>query len=660
MNRLKDATSPYLLQHAENPVDWFQWGEEAFAEAKRRNVPILLSVGYAACHWCHVMAHESFEDVPTASLMNELFVNVKVDREERPDVDAVYMEATQALTGQGGWPMTAFTTPEGHPFFCGTYFPRPQFQALLRAVAEAWEQRRDEVLEQGQQIVTALSSRAPVETVGATPGAAELAGAVRALRQSYDPVRGGFGGAPKFPPSMVLEFLLRHAARTGDEDALTMAAHTLEAMARGGMYDQLGGGFARYSVDDSWVVPHFEKMLYDNALLARVYAHWWRLTGSPLARRIALETCDWMLRDLRTAEGGLASALDADSEGVEGKYYVWTPEQLREVLGAEDAEFAIDLFDVTGTFEHGSSVLQLLSDPQDRARYEDVRRRLLAAREGRVPPGRDDKVVAAWNGLAIAALAECGALFDRPDLVVAAERAAGLLQAVHLEGARLLRTSRDGGAGPNAGVLDDYADVAEGLLALHAVTGEAAWVRLAGELLETVRARFPDGRGGFYDTADDAERLFRRPQDPTDNATPSGHFAAAGALLSYAALTGSTEARDQALSALAAVTPLAEKYAQFAGWGLAVAEAAVAGPVEIAVVGPRADERTVALHRTALRAVSPGAVVTVGEPGGDAVPLLAGRELVDGAPAAYVCRDFACRLPVTEPSALDGQIRTAG
>jgi len=655
MNRLQHATSPYLLQHAGNPVEWFPWGDEAFAEARRRDVPVLISVGYSACHWCHVMAHESFEDPETARMMNALLVSVKVDREERPDVDAVYMEATQAMTGQGGWPMTVFATPDGHPFYCGTYFPRERFQALVQAVARAWREQRDDVVEQGRQIVTALAGRSEPLTGGA-PRESDMAAAVEALGGSYDGVRGGFGGAPKFPPSMVLEFLLRHHAATGNGGALTMAAHTLEAMARGGMYDQLGGGFARYSVDDSWVVPHFEKMLYDNALLARVYAHWWRLSGDPLARRMALETCEWMLRDLRTAEGGLASALDADSEGEEGKYYVWTPDELTQVLGPEDAAFAAGLFEVTGTFEHGSSVLQLPADPQDGERYASVRARLLAARAERVPPGRDDKVVAGWNGLAIAALAECGALFERPDLVAAAEDVWTLLRDVHVTGGRLVRTSRDGRAGANAGVLEDYADVADGLLALYAVTGDAALVHAAGELLEAVLTRFPDGRGGFYDTPDDGEQLFRRPQDPTDNATPSGQSAAAGALLSYAALTGSARHREAATAALGPVTVLAEKYARFAGWGLAVAQALQAGPVEIAVVGEPGEPATRELHRAALLATNPGAVVSLGAPGSAAVPLLEGRGLVDGRPAAYVCREFACRLPVTDVEALRAQL----
>jgi uncharacterized protein YyaL (SSP411 family) len=663
MNRLKDATSPYLLQHADNPVDWWPWSDEAFAEARRRDVPILLSVGYAACHWCHVMAHESFEDAHTAHLMNSLFVNIKVDREERPDVDAVYMEATQALTGQGGWPMTVFMTPEGHPFYCGTYFPRPHFQALVQAVSRAWSEQHEDVVQQGQQVAAALASRArEPRPAGEPPSHEQLNVAAETLRRAYDTMRGGFGDAPKFPPSMVLEFLLRHHVRTGQ--GLDMAAHTMQAMARGGIYDQLGGGFARYSVDDRWIVPHFEKMLYDNALLARVYAHWWRASGDPLGRRIALETCDWMLRDLRTAEGGLASALDADSEGEEGKYYVWTPAELAEVLGDADGSDAATMFEVTaaGTFERGASVLQLPADPEDEEAYRRIRAALLAARERRVPPGRDDKVVAAWNGLAMAALAECGALFDRPDLIEAAGALARLIADVHESAGRLVRTSRDGVSGGNTGVLEDYADVAEGLLALHAVTGDSAHVATAGRLLDTVLDRFADGSGGFYDTADDAEELFRRPQDPTDAATPSGGFAAAGALLSYSALTGSARHREAALSALAPAALLAQQHPRFAGWGLAVAEAAAGGPLEVAVVGPADDDRTRALHRAALLTTAPGAVVTVG--GGDRdgspeVPLLAGRRLVDGAPAAYVCRDFACRLPVTTPEDLAQELQTA-
>ncbi len=673
-NLLADATSPYLLQHADNPVEWYPWGEEAFAEARRRNVPVLLSVGYAACHWCHVMARESFEDGPTAEIMNEGFVNIKVDREERPDVDAVYMEATQAMTGQGGWPMTVFLTPDGAPFYCGTYFPREHFQRLLMGVSRAWEQEHEGVLEQGRRVVEALSGFRSLGR-GAAPGAEELDTAVTVLSREYDPANGGFGGAPKFPPSMLISFLLAWhlrrereqaaGAREGagtDSDALAMAAGTAEAMARGGMYDQIGGGFARYSVDAGWVVPHFEKMLYDNALLLRAYTRLWRTTGDATARRVALETADWMIADLRTAEGGFASALDADSEGEEGRYYVWTPEQMRAVLGEEDGTWAADLFGVTGegTFEHGTSVLQLRADPDDRDRYARVRAALLAARAERVPPARDDKVVAAWNGLAIAALAEAGALLDRPYLVGHAREAADLLVGVHIRAGRILRTSRDGAAGDSAGVLEDYGDVAEGLLTLHAVTGEPEWVAIAGELLDAVLDHFGDGEGGFYDTADDSEVLFNRPQDPTDNAAPSGRFAAAGALLTYAGLTGSARHRRAAEEALAPVALLARKAPRFAGWGLTVAETVLTGPLEVAVVGPDGDPATAELHRTALTAAPFGTAVTRGDGQHDrGIPLLAERPLVNGRPTAYVCQGFACRLPVTTPEDLREQLSGA-
>ncbi|MGQ5224359.1 thioredoxin domain-containing protein [Streptomyces sp. yara] len=672
-NRLAQATSPYLLQHADNPVDWWTWSEEAFEEARRRDVPVLLSVGYSSCHWCHVMAHESFEDRATADEMNAHFVSVKVDREERPDVDAVYMEAVQAATGQGGWPMTVFLTPDAEPFYFGTYFPpaprhgMPSFRQVLEGVRQAWQERRDEVGEVAGKITRDLAGRELSVGGDEVPGEQELAQALLGLTREYDPQRGGFGGAPKFPPSMVIEFLLRHHARTGAEGALQMAADTCERMARGGIYDQLGGGFARYSVDRDWVVPHFEKMLYDNALLCRVYAHLWRATGSELARRVALETADFMVRELRTPEGGFASALDADSDDgtgrhVEGAYYVWTPEQLREVLGDADADLAARYFGVTeeGTFEEGASVLQLpqRDEVSDAARIDGIRERLLAARGRRPAPGRDDKVVAAWNGLAIAALAETGAYFDRPDLVEAAVAAGDLLVRVHLdEQARIARTSKDGQVGANAGVLEDYADVAEGFLALASVTGEGVWLDFAGLLVDHVLARFLDaGSGALYDTASDAERLIRRPQDPTDNATPSGWTAAAGALLGYAAHTGSEPHRTAAERALGVVKALGPRVPRFIGWGLAVAEAALDGPREVAVVGRGADDpATAELHRTALLGTAPGAVVASGTVGSDEFPLLADRPLVDGAPAAYVCRNFTCDAPTTDP----GRLRTA-
>ncbi|MFE5081855.1 thioredoxin domain-containing protein [Streptomyces mirabilis] len=668
-NRLAHETSPYLLQHADNPVDWWPWSAEAFEEARKRGVPVLLSVGYSSCHWCHVMAHESFEDEATATYLNEHFVSVKVDREERPDVDAVYMEAVQAATGQGGWPMTVFLTPDAEPFYFGTYFPpaprhgMPSFRQVLEGVDAAWTDRRGEVAEVAGKIVRDLAEREMSFGSGEVPGEEDLAGALLGLTREYDASRGGFGGAPKFPPSMVIEFLLRHHARTGSEGALQMAQDTCERMARGGIYDQLGGGFARYSVDREWIVPHFEKMLYDNALLCRVYAHLWRTTGSELARRVALETADFMVGELRTNEGGFASALDADSDDgtgkhVEGAYYVWTPRQLREVLGAEDGELAARYFGVTeeGTFEEGSSVLQLPQQDElfDAEKVADMRRRLLAARAERPAPGRDDKIVAAWNGLAVAALAETGAYFDRPDLVDAAIAAADLLVRVHMDDrARLSRTSKDGRAGANAGVLEDYADVAEGFLALASVTGEGVWLEFAGFLLDQVIMQFTDPESGaLYDTAADAERLIRRPQDPTDNATPSGWSAAAGALLSYAAQTGAEPHRAAAERALGVVKALGPRAPRFIGWGLAVAEALLDGPREVAVVGPEGHPLTKALHRTALLGTAPGAVVAVGTPESDELPLLADRPLVQGEPAAYVCRNFTCDAPTTDPDRL--------
>ncbi|WP_328845016.1 thioredoxin domain-containing protein [Streptomyces sp. NBC_00258] len=664
-NRLAHETSPYLLQHADNPVDWWPWSADAFEEARRSGKPVLLSVGYSSCHWCHVMAHESFEDQETADYLNAHFVSVKVDREERPDVDAVYMEAVQAATGQGGWPMTVFLTPDAEPFYFGTYFPpaprqgMPSFRQVLEGVHSAWTDRRDEVAEVAEKIVRDLAGREIAFGDTQVPGEEELAQALLGLTRDYDSVHGGFGGAPKFPPSMAVEFLLRHHARTGAEGALQMAADTCERMARGGIYDQLGGGFARYSVDREWVVPHFEKMLYDNALLCRVYAHLWRATGSDLARRVALETADFMVRELRTNEGGFASALDADSDDgngkhVEGAYYVWTPAQLREVLGEQDAELAADYFGVTaeGTFEEGASVLQL---PQsegvfDAERIASIRARLLEARGERPAPGRDDKVVAAWNGLAVAALAETGAYFDRPDLVEAALGAADLLVRLHLdEHARLARTSKDGRVGANAGVLEDYADVSEGFLALASVTGEGVWLEFAGFLLDHVLVQFTDEESGtLYDTAADAEKLIRRPQDPTDNATPSGWSAAAGALLSYAAQTGAEPHRAAAERALGVVKALGPRAPRFIGWGLATAEALLDGPREVAVVGPVDDPATKELHRAALLATAPGAVVAVGAPDSDELPLLAERLLVSGEPTAYVCRNFTCDAPTTD------------
>jgi uncharacterized protein YyaL (SSP411 family) len=649
MNRLTASQSPYLQQHAGNPVDWYEWGSEAFAAARERDVPILLSVGYAACHWCHVMAHESFEDQETAELMNAGFVNIKVDREERPDVDAVYMEATQAFNGgQGGWPMTCLLTPDGAPLFCGTYFPRAQFQSLLRNATEVWQTNRQGALDQGADIARQLQRQlgGPLGA-GHAPDVQILDDAVNTVAGGFDRRFAGFGGAPKFPPSMLLEFLLRAHARAGDDRALDMVARTCEAMARGGMYDQLAGGFARYSVDAAWVVPHFEKMLYDNALLLRAYLHWWKATGSGLAERVVRETVGFLLADLRTPEGGFASSLDADAAGVEGSTYVWTPQQLAEVLGSVDGEWVAQLCTVTeqGTFEHGASTLQLLADPDDPQRWARLRAELLAARRGRPQPARDDKVVAAWNGWLIRALAEAGALLEEPGWVSAAVRAAELLRDLHLVDGRLRRVSRDGVVGSASGVLEDYGAVADGWLMVYQVTGDVTWLSAAGALLDTALAAFADGSGGFYDAAETAADvpLLRRPQDPTDNATPSGSSALVSALVAYAALTGEQTYREAADAALAKVVPLIAKYPRFAGEAAAVAEAMVAGPREVAVVD-RPD-----LERLARLTTSPGAVVVT------AGPLAEGRP----EPAVYICHHFACERPLTQAPAVAERLAVA-
>jgi uncharacterized protein len=660
-NRLAQSTSPYLLQHAENPVDWWPWTPEAFAEAERRNVPVLLSVGYAACHWCHVMAHESFEDEGTAALMNEHFVNIKVDREERPDVDAVYMTATQAMTGQGGWPMTCFLTPAGEPFHCGTYYPpsprggMPSFKQLLAAIVDAWQERTEEVRSAAGKLVASLAKHSAALPPSVVDKAA-LDGAVVSLLGDFDRHNGGFGTAPKFPPSMVLEFLTRHHERTGSVEALSIVEATADAMAGGGMYDQLAGGFARYSVDAAWVVPHFEKMLYDNALLLGVYTHLSRLTGSATYRRVATETAEFLIRDLGTPEGGFASALDADTEGVEGLTYVWKPSELEEILGAEDGAWAAELFAVTpeGTFEHGASTLQLVRSPEDLDRFERVRAALSAVRARRPQPGRDDKVVAAWNGLAIGALAQAGTVLAEPSWIAAARRAAGLLLDVHLVDGKLRRTSRDGVVGSSAGVLEDYGCVAEGLLALYQATGEARWLAASVELLDSALSRFvdPSAPGAFFDTAEDAETLVHRPSDPADNASPSGASSLASALLTASALVGHTRAgvyRDAAEQAVSRAGLLAARAPRFAGHWLGVAEALALGPVQVAIAGDSPSLLAVAVAKA-----HGGAVVLAGAP--DSSPLLADRPLIDGQPAAYVCRGYVCDRPVTTAEELSASL----
>lgn len=651
-NELSGAISPYLRQHADNPVHWKQWSAGALAEAVRRDVPILLSVGYAACHWCHVMAHESFEDDEVAAVMNE-FVCIKVDREERPDLDAIYMNATVAMTGHGGWPMTCFLTPDGRPFFCGTYFPKAQFLALLAAVGDTWRDRREEV-EQASDHITGELRRMAAGPHGAGPEIqpALCDRAVAAVLREEDAVRGGFGGAPKFPPSALLEALIRSHERTASPVPLSAVRRTCVAMARGGLYDQLGGGFARYSVDADWVVPHFEKMLYDNALLLRVYAHWARRTGDPLARRVAAETAAFLLSDLRSGEV-FTSSLDADAAGVEGSTYVWTPAQLNDVLGPDDGAWAATVFGVTdeGTFEHGTSVLQLPADhdpwPGEAGRFERVRAVLLAERRGRPQPPRDDKVVTAWNGLAITALAEAGIALDDPVLLDAALRCASALVDLHLVDGRLRRASLGGAVGDSSAILEDHAMLATGLLSVYQVTGESRWLDRAVGLIDLALRHFadPDRPGRWFDTADDAEQLMVRPADPVDGATPSGASSIAEALLTAAHLVDSARATrygDAAAQTLLAHSPLLARAPRSAGHWLAVAEAAVRGPLQVAVAAADADSELLA----AARRMAPGGTVVVGGPM-DSAPLLFGRDRVRGHDAAYVCRGRVCDLPVT-------------
>lgn len=654
-NTLGESTSPYLRQHAGNPVHWRQWNAQALAEAAARDVPILLSVGYAACHWCHVMAHETFESDDVAAAVNDDFVCIKVDREERPDLDAIYMNATVALTGQGGWPMTCFLTPDGRPFFCGTYYPKDGFLQLVSAVTQTWRERRGEVERACDDIVAELRAMtAGLPGAGPALEARLCDTAVAAVLAEEDVQHGGFGTAPKFPPSALLEALLRHHERTGSPAVLATVERAGAAMARGGIYDQLAGGFARYSVDPSWVVPHFEKMLYDNALLLRFYAHWARVTGNPLARRIADETAGFIIDGLG-AGGMFTSSLDADSDGVEGLTYAWTPAQLRDALG-DDADWAASLFGVTaaGTFEHGSSVLQLRADPDDRARFERVRAELLAARASRPQPGRDDKVVTAWNGLAITALIEASVALGKPEYADAATTCARELVALHLVGGRLRRASLGGVVGESSAILEDYATLITAMCGLYQLTGASSWLITGTGLLDTVLEQFGDpGRPGrWFDTADDAETLMLRPSDPLDGATPSGASSIAEALQLAAHLTGDSRYAAAAEATLASATTVLAKLPRSGGHWLAVAEAAVRGPIQIAVAcDPRTSELLAAARRLA-----PGGAVVVGGPA-DSSELLAGRDRVGGRDAAYVCRGRVCDLPVTTVQDLAAALR---
>ncbi|MFL5782642.1 MAG: thioredoxin domain-containing protein [Thermoleophilaceae bacterium] len=643
-NRLAGETSPYLLQHKDNPVDWYPWGEEALARAREEDRPILLSIGYSACHWCHVMERESFEDPETAALMNERFVPVKLDREERPDLDAIYMEACQAMTGQGGWPLNVFLTPDQVPFYAGTYFPPedrhgiPSWRRVLTAVAHAWDVNRDEIRAGGERIAERLSGGAALRPSEDEVDPAALEAAVESLRGSYDARNGGFGGAPKFPPASVIELLLRR----GETE---MTAGTLRAMARGGMYDQVGGGFARYSVDAAWLVPHFEKMLYDNALLARAYLHGWQVIGDELLRTVCEETLDWMLREMRGPEGGFYSALDADSEGVEGKFYVWTIDELRAVLG-EDADAAIAFFGATpgGNFER-ANILTRGEDPPER--LAEIRRRLYDVRAQRVWPGLDDKRLTAWNALAIGALADAGAVLERDDYLEAAAACAEFVLRDLRDGdGRLLRTYKDGEAKLNA-YLEDHAFLLEALLSLYEATFDPRWFTAARATADAMIERFADDeRGGFFETSSDHERLVARRKDLEDNPIPSGNSSAAYGLLRLAALTGEHEYERRATGVIQLLHAIAPRHPQAFAHLLQAIDFHLAGVREVALVG----DDTRPLERVVRERFRPHLVLAGGER--DGVPLLEGREPVDGRAAAYVCQRFACKRPVTEPAEL--------
>ncbi len=645
-NRLRYETSPYLLQHQDNPVDWFPWGEDALARARREDRPLLVSVGYSACHWCHVMERESFEDEAIAALMNERFVCVKVDREERPDVDAICMEACQGMTGQGGWPLNTFLTPEQAPFYAGTYFPPeprhglPSWRLILEAVAEAWEHRREEVRQQGAQVAQSLGASARLDPSGEPIRAEILVDAVSALSHVYDRANGGFGGAPKFPPASTIELLLARGERE-------MSLATLRAMALGGIYDQVGGGFSRYAVDATWTVPHFEKMLYDNALLARAYLHGWLVSGEARLQRVCCETLDWALREMRGPEGGFCSALDADSEGVEGKFYVWSVEELRQALGSSLAEPAIAYFGATerGNFGPGLNVLEGRgAEPEQ---LPEIRSALYAARSARVRPGLDVKRLASWNALMIAALADAAGALQRQDYLDAAVGCAEFVLSELRDGeGRLLRTWKDG-QGRISAYLDDHAFLLEALITLYETTFDPRWYRDAATLADTIIARFSDGeRGGFFTTGDDHEQSFPRRKDLEDSPIPSGSSAAAFGLLRLALLSGEGKYERHALGVLRLMYPLAARHPQAFGHLLRAADFYLAAVKEVAVVGPGAED----LLRVVRGQYRPHVVLAGGA--ADGVPLLEGRTAVDGHPAAYVCEHFICQAPVTTPDAL--------
>ena len=695
-NQLINETSPYLLQHAHNPVDWYPWGEEALATAKEEDKPIFLSIGYSACHWCHVMAHESFEDPDTAAIMNEHFVNIKVDREERPDLDSIYMEAVVAINRNGGWPMSVFLTPDGEPFYGGTYFPpsprhgMPSFQQVLVSVSEFYRSQREEVLRQSEQLKAHIGQTLALRADPVGLSSETIDQAYQGLTSRFDSAHGGFGGAPKFPQPMNLEFLLRYHHRTGDSNALNMVDLTLTRMASGGIYDQLGGGFHRYATDDRWLVPHFEKMLYDNALLARVYLHAWQVTGRPLYRRIVEETLDYVIREM-TAEypgrpdlgacdktGGFYSAQDADSEGEEGKFFVWTPDQVKSVLGEEEGKVFCGFFDVTprGNFE-GKSILNVkfdlgtaaaaaqMQEDHYRTIVDQGKNKLFQTRKARVKPDRDEKVLTAWNGLMVAAFAEASYVLDREDYRQVAECNAHFVLTELRQNRRLLRSWKleaqtgEGNARFNA-YLEDYAFYADGLLALYQATFDPSWFAEARALADILLSHFSDPNGGFFDTSHDHEQLVTRPKTLQDNAIPSGNAMAADVLLRLAAYTGEDAYRRPVEEMLAAMIPMMRQYpGGFSHW-LSVLAFYLAPPYEIALIGDLALDNT----RIMLDAVSgdyrPHQVVALAAPGDETaasiIPLLANRPQQNGQATAYVCQQFVCQAPVTDPTSLSEQL----
>ena len=678
-NRLAHETSPYLLQHKDNPVDWYPWGEEALRKARDEDKPVLLSVGYSACHWCHVMERESFEDEATARIMNEHFVNIKVDREERPDIDSIYMSAVQALTRHGGWPMTVFLTPDGAPFYGGTYFPPaprgglPSFQQILFGLADAYENRRDDVLSRAEAIREFLQTTTGAALPKTDINIELLDAAAGSLVSELDGRFGGFGGAPKFPQAMNLEVLLRHHHRTGDLAALSGVEETLRAMANGGIYDQLGGGFARYSVDRYWLVPHFEKMLYDNALLSRLYLEAYQATGDEFYKRIAEETLDYVVRDMTSPEGGFYSAEDADSEGEEGKYYVWTPEEIRSVLGEEEADLAERYWDVTerGNFE-GSNILYVPRPPEAVAaefgisseelweRMEESRSKLFAAREERIRPGRDEKILAAWNGLMLRSFAFAARVLNREDYrEVAARNAAFLLDRLRVEGR--LRRSYKGGQARFNGYLEDYAMVADGLVALYEATFDLRWLVEAASLADAILELFWDeGSKAFYDTPADHEELVTRPRDVYDNAAPSGTSVATDVLLKLSLLLDRDDYRARAEAVLEDLSGGLQRVPGAFGRLLAALDFDLSRPREISIVGDPASPDTQALIDAVYARYLPNKVVAGRAPEDEeaagVVPLLAERPTRDGRATAYVCEGYACQNPTTDPEELAGQL----